>query len=73
MVPPNLLKTLQELNRADKLYVTQVLISELAQQESDLIQPGQSYPIWSPYEATEAAEAMLNFLQAHKDQKNAQP
>jgi hypothetical protein len=68
MVPPNLLKALQELNRANKLYVTQVLISELAQQESDLIQSGQSYPIWSPYDATEAAAEMLKFLQAHKDQ-----
>jgi hypothetical protein len=72
MVPPNLLKALQELNRADKLYITQVLISELAQQESDLIQPGQSYPIWSPYDATEAAAAMLEFLQVHKDQNNVQ-
>jgi hypothetical protein len=65
MVPPSLLKTLQELNRADKLYVTQVLISELAQQEANLIQPGQSYPIWSPYDATDAGEAMLKFLKEH--------
>jgi hypothetical protein len=65
MVPPSLLKTLQELNRADRLYITQVLISELAQQESDLIQHGQSYPIWSPYDATEAGKAMLKFLKEH--------
>ncbi len=26
----------------------QVLISEFAREETDIIQPGQSYPIWSP-------------------------
>lgn len=37
------------------LYIVQVLVSELAQQEADLIKPGQSYPVWSPYDAFEAA------------------
>jgi hypothetical protein len=58
MVSPELLNTLQKLNRADKLYIVQVLISELAQQESDLIKSGQSYPVWSPYDAFEAATTM---------------
>jgi hypothetical protein len=37
------------------LYIVQVLVSELAQQEADLIKPGQTIPIWSPYDAFEAA------------------
>lgn len=66
MIPAELLNTLQSLNRVDKLYVIQVLVSELAQQESDLIKQEQSYPIWSPYDAFEAANTMLEALQADK-------
>lgn len=66
MVSTELLNTLQSLNRVDKLYIIQVLVSELAQQESDLIKQEQSYPVWSPYDAFEAAQTMLEALQADK-------
>jgi hypothetical protein len=49
MVSAELLNTLRGLKRADKLYIVQVLISELAQEETDLIKPDQAYPVWSPY------------------------
>jgi hypothetical protein len=71
MISVELLNTLQGLKRADKLYIVQVLVSELAQQETDLIKQGQSYPIWSPYEAFEAANTMLEVLQAGKNQDRA--
>lgn len=71
MVSAELLTTLRGLNRADKLYIMQVLISELAQQETDLIKPDQPYPVWSPYDAFEAADTMLKVLQEHKTQDNA--
>jgi hypothetical protein len=71
IVSSNILNTLQKLNRADKLYVVQVLISELSQQETDLIKTEQSYPVWSPYDAFEAANTMLEVLQTTQAQKNA--
>ncbi|MBD1853866.1 hypothetical protein [Leptolyngbya sp. FACHB-711] len=71
MVSSELISTLRGLSRADKLYVMQVLISELAQQETDLIKPDQSYPVWSPYDATEAADTMLEVLRSAKTQDNA--
>ncbi len=71
MVSAELLTTLRGLTRADKLYIMQVLISELAQQETDLIKPNQSYPVWSPYDAFEAADTMLKVLQEAKTQDNA--
>ncbi|PSB20211.1 hypothetical protein C7B65_09205 [Phormidesmis priestleyi ULC007] len=71
MVLSELISTLRGLNRADKLYVMQVLISELAQQETDLIRPDQSYPVWSPCDAVEAADTMLKVLQAAKTQNHA--
>lgn len=71
MVSSELISTLRGLSRADKFYVMQVLISELAQQEAELIKPDQSYPVWSPYDAVEAADTMLNVLQAVKTQDHA--
>lgn len=71
MVSSELISTLRRLSRADKFYVMQVLISELAQQETELIKPDQSYPVWSPYDAVEAADTMLKVLQAAKTQDDA--
>jgi putative addiction module CopG family antidote len=53
------LRLLDEYDRAD---------SELAQQESELIKPEQSYPVWSPYDAIEAADTMLKVLHTAKTQ-----
>ena len=50
---------LRELKRAEKLHVIQFLVSELAQDEASLIQPGLEYPVWSPYAAFDAANVML--------------
>jgi hypothetical protein len=71
MVSLELISTLRELSRSDKFYIMQILISELAQQETDLIKPNQSYPVWSPYDAVEAADTMLKVLQAAKAQDHA--
>ncbi len=68
MVSSELISTLRELSRSDKFHIIQILISELAQQETDLIKPDQSYPVWSPYDAVEAADRMLKVLQAAKAQ-----
>ncbi|MGB7522076.1 MAG: hypothetical protein WA896_20805 [Spirulinaceae cyanobacterium] len=57
-------------DKSDKLYIMQILISELAQQETDLIKPEQSYPIWSPYDAVEPADTMLKVLQTANAQNH---
>ncbi|HEX8682720.1 MAG TPA: hypothetical protein VF707_10435 [Ardenticatenaceae bacterium] len=64
MIQKELVETLRALNRADKLHVMQLLVSELAREEIDLIQPGLDYPVWSPYAAFEAGDAMLEVLAA---------
>lgn len=71
MVSSELISTLKGLSRSDKFYIMQILVSELAQQETDLIKPDQSYPVWSPYDAVEAADAMLKVLYAAKAQDHA--
>jgi hypothetical protein len=71
MVSSDLISTLKGLSRSDKFYIMQFLISELAQQETELIKPEQAYPVWSPYGADEAADTMLKVLQAAKAQNHA--
>ncbi|MBN8564721.1 MAG: hypothetical protein J0L70_29755 [Leptolyngbya sp. UWPOB_LEPTO1] len=71
MISSELISTLKELSRPDKFYIMQLLISELAQQEADLIKPDQAYPVWSPYDAVEAADTMLKVLKASKHQDHA--
>jgi hypothetical protein len=64
MIPTDLLTTLHDLDRVDKLFVMQFLVSELAQKEGALLRAGMEYPIWSPYDAHEAAVTMLQFREA---------
>ena len=44
----------------------QCLVSDLAQGESNLLRQDMSYPIWSHYDAFEAADTMLKVLGAEK-------
>jgi hypothetical protein len=71
MVSSELISTLKGLSRSDKLHIMQILISELAQQEMELIKPNHAYPVWSPYDAFEAADTMLKVLDAAKAQDYA--
>ena len=59
-----LLSQLRQLSRVDKLYVMKFLVSELTQEQTDLIKPDQDYPVCSPYDAFEAANTMLQVLKA---------
>jgi hypothetical protein len=72
MVSVELLNTLRTLNRAEKLHILQVLVSELAQEEATLLRPGLAYPVWSPHDAHEAADAMLKVLKAAEPEDHAQ-
>ena len=58
-----LVPLLHELDRADKLRVLLLLVYELAQEEGALLQSGIAYPVWSPYDAFEAANTLLNVLE----------
>jgi hypothetical protein len=71
MVATELISTLKGLSRLDKFHIVQILITELAQQETNLIKPDQSYPVWSPYDAFDAADTMLKVLQDSKAKDHA--
>ncbi len=65
------LPTLRELSRADKLRAMQFLVSELAREEEALLTAELAYPIWSPYDAFDAAEALLTVLEADNERPDA--
>ena len=58
---PELLPALHDLPRADKFRAQQFLTTELAQEEAGLV-TGAEYPIWSPYEAHEAAATLTEYF-----------
>jgi len=56
-----LIPAFHELPRADKFRAVQFLTAELAQDEGGLL-PGAEYPIWSPFEAHDAAPGLTQYL-----------
>ena len=65
---PDVLPDLRSLSRIDKIRVIQFLASELENDAGELIEPGQSYPVWSPDRAFPAAESLWQALQDDKAQ-----
>jgi hypothetical protein len=60
-----LMPVLQTLSRADKLRVIQFLAQDLARAEdSSPLEAGKSYPVWSPYDAFDAAVTLAKLLEA---------
>jgi hypothetical protein len=65
---PEVLLEVRALSRLDKIRLIQFLAQELERDESDLIEPGRSYPVWSPDRAFTAAAALLEALAEDKVQ-----
>ncbi len=63
-----LLPNLRELSRHDKFRALQFLLLDLAREDGvTLLEPGAIYPIWSPYNAFEAANIMLEELAVRQE------
>jgi len=60
------LPTVRSLSRADRLRLIQIVAQELAEDEASLIEPNREYPIWSPYDAHDAAATLLRILGEEK-------
>jgi hypothetical protein len=60
---PDLLPTLRTLSRADKIRAIQLLAGELAREEGvPSIEAGISIPIWTPFDAYDAASKLFEEL-----------
>lgn len=63
---------LQNLSRADKLRVIEFLASELAKEETlSLLKDGQTYEVWSPYDAFEAENVLGKMLEEDRANQDA--
>jgi hypothetical protein len=64
----DLVPIVRALPRADKLRLVQLLVVDLAQEEGvPLVDVNTTYPIWSPYEAYDAAAVLLRALDAESE------
>ena len=62
-----LLPSVRSLSRTEKLRLIQFLAQSLAEvEETCPIEAGQTYPIWSPLDATKAAAVLLQVLESEK-------
>jgi hypothetical protein len=66
MTLTEVLSEVQALSRLDKIRLIQILAQELERDEEGLIEPGRSYPVWSPDRAFTAAAALLQALEDEK-------
>lgn len=62
------LPEVRSLSRLDKIRLIQLLAQELERDEGGLIEPGQSYPVWSPDRAFTAAASLLQALEDEQGQ-----
>ncbi|MCM0588953.1 MAG: hypothetical protein ACSI46_02435 [Gloeotrichia echinulata DVL01] len=67
-----LLPTLRNLSRAEKLQIMQFLVQELAaEEEALLLKPGTTYHVWSPYNSHDAAQKLAALLEEDKQVNDA--
>jgi hypothetical protein len=66
-----LMPQIQELPKIDKLRLMQFLATELAKdEEPNFFVENQEYPIWSPYNCSEAANVLMDLLATKQQEKN---
>jgi len=66
-----LMSEIQVLPKIDKLRLMQFLATELVKEEdANFFVADQEYPIWSPYDCSEAANVLMNLLSTKQQGKN---
>jgi hypothetical protein len=66
-----LMSEIQVLPKIDKLRLMQFLATELVKEEdANFFVADQEYPIWSPYDCSEAANVLMNLLSTKQQEKN---
>lgn len=66
-----LMSQIQVLPKIDKLRLMQFLVAELVKEEdANFFVANQEYPVWSPYDCSEAANVLVNLLATKQQEKN---
>jgi hypothetical protein len=75
MTLTELIPTIKNLNRSNKIKLLQLIINDLAKEEELNLIQGENYPVYSPLNAFEAADTLLNlenFIKPTVHQDNQQ-
>lgn len=64
MISGHLIEELNQLNRAEKLHVVQLLVNQLAQEE--MLLTATEYEVWSPFDSAGAAAILMEMLEADR-------
>ena len=68
MTITELIPSIQNLNRSEKIQLLQIIVNELAQEEQNSpLNNQENYPIYSPLNAFEAADTLLQVLEDNKN------
>jgi hypothetical protein len=71
MLLTQLMSQIQELPKIDKLRLMQFLATELVKEEDvNFFVANQEYPVWSPYNCSEAANVLMNLLATKQSGEN---
>ena len=66
-----IMSQIQELPKIDKLRLMQFLATELVKEEdANFFVADQEYPVWSPYNCSEAANVLMDLLATKQRGKN---
>jgi hypothetical protein len=66
-----LMSQIQDLPKIDKLRLMQFLATELVKEEdANFFVADREYPVWSPYNCSEAANVLMNLLATKQQGKN---
>ena len=66
-----LMSQIQNLPKIDKLRLMQFLATELVKEEEpNFFIANQEYPVWSPYNSSEAANVLMNLLATRQQEQN---
>lgn len=65
-----LIPLVNNLSQPDKLSLFKLLASQIPDAELQVIFSAPEYPIWSPYDATEAANVLMQMIQDDREASN---
>ncbi len=58
-----LIPLINNLSQPDKLSLFKLLVTQIPDAELQVIFSASEYPVWSPYDATEAANILMQMIQ----------
>jgi len=72
MLLVELMSQVEQLPKIDKLRLMEFLAKSLVKdEEPNFFIANQEYPVWSPYNCSEAANVLMNLLETKQQERNA--